>query len=374
MEKSPKNEVIMTEASEPEPLKEEPPTNNKLEKMELQPMEGVHETYQSPKLEDTGAETKQEDFVNGEALKEPDDTQAKPHNENGTVQVVIVSPRQDPSDSEKGFKRPTPLPAAEPPAKRKRGRPRKIRPPSPGPEAEPEAEAILEPEPELKLQQESGVQVVIGNIAIQRTEQLLEITLPGPSPLTRPLSSSNHDTMDLVEQKYEGKGPMSSPLSQAQSILISSPLPEQPKELIDDSTEERREEHTIVPSEKLIERPSEEPTNEHAEQPMHEPTKEVIEECSEELAEEHNAEHTEAPAEEPTQPPSEVQTAADGPDEIIVPEISSPMVLVREILQIDGRRPDGRTANSWKEIRCYRKNQDMGSLFDVRQAWYLKQN
>lgn len=63
------------------------------------------------------------------------------------------------------------------------------------------------------------------------------------------------------------------------------------------------------------------------------------------------------------------------PDEIIVPGIVSPNMLVTRILQIDGRRKEGqRSANPWKEIRCYRKNQDMGSLWDVRQAWYFKQH
>ncbi|KAJ5437388.1 hypothetical protein N7445_005932 [Penicillium cf. griseofulvum] len=59
-------------------------------------------------------------------------------------------------------------------------------------------------------------------------------------------------------------------------------------------------------------------------------------------------------------------------DEIIVPNLPSPQALVSKILQIDGRMPNGRTANAWKEIRCYRNNQDMGSLFDVREAWFLQ--
>lgn len=65
----------------------------------------------------------------------------------------------------------------------------------------------------------------------------------------------------------------------------------------------------------------------------------------------------------------------DQPNEIIVPDIKTPNMLITKILQIDGRCKEGaRTANAWKEIRCYRKNQDMGSLWDVRQAWYVKQS
>ncbi|KAJ5669331.1 hypothetical protein N7462_010401 [Penicillium macrosclerotiorum] len=87
---------------------------------------------------------------------------------------------------------------------------------------------------------------------------------------------------------------------------------------------------------------------------------------------------------QPTDSPAPEATVDDGPllsrstaggsDEIILQHISSPMVLVHQILKIDGRRPNSRTANSWKELRCYRKNQDIGSLFDIRQAWYLKQS
>lgn len=58
--------------------------------------------------------------------------------------------------------------------------------------------------------------------------------------------------------------------------------------------------------------------------------------------------------------------------EIILPNISTPASLVTKILQIDGRKPNGRTANAWKEFRCYRNNQDMGSLFDVRETWFLQ--
>ncbi|KAG0160563.1 hypothetical protein PDIDSM_8093 [Penicillium digitatum] len=70
--------------------------------------------------------------------------------------------------------------------------------------------------------------------------------------------------------------------------------------------------------------------------------------------------------------PAPSQTTASEFDEIIVPNLPSPQALVHKILQIDGRMPNGRTANAWKEIRCYRNNQDMGSLFDVREAWFLQ--
>ncbi|KAJ6088442.1 hypothetical protein N7486_009703 [Penicillium sp. IBT 16267x] len=61
------------------------------------------------------------------------------------------------------------------------------------------------------------------------------------------------------------------------------------------------------------------------------------------------------------------------PEEVIVHDISMPQALIGHILAIDGRAKGNRTANAWKEIRCYRNNQDMGSLWDVRQRWYFKQ-
>lgn len=80
------------------------------------------------------------------------------------------------------------------------------------------------------------------------------------------------------------------------------------------------------------------------------------------------------PASQPVASDSGDAPTASEPNEIIVPNIKSPNMLVTKIFQIDGRPKEGaRTANAWKEIRCYRKNQDMGSLWDVRQVWYFKQ-
>ncbi|OKP13441.1 hypothetical protein PENSUB_632 [Penicillium subrubescens] len=388
-------EVSRIKTPELETLKEESPTKDIPEKVELQPMEGLQETNQSLKVEDAFTETKQEDLVNGEAMEVSANLEAKPRDENGSVQVVIVSPRHDLDAAEKGSKRPTPLPAVEPPAKRKRGRPRKIRPPSPAPEAEFEVEAVAEPEPEpkLELERQSGVQVVIGagSLPLPRTDILSQIIMP---------AVNNHDALDLVtnpreaEPEPEENRPPSSLLSSARPI--SSPpstLSEPPEGRIDDLMEERNEEPTMESTEELVEKPIEVPTNEPIEEPIHESVEEPIHEPTRELIEapveapveapieeqtpaqieENVAAQTDEPTEEPTQPPIEAQTTTEEPDEIIVSDISSPMTLVYKILQIDGRRPDGRTANSWKEIRCYRKNQDMGSLFDVRLAWFLKQ-
>lgn len=410
-------DVLMTEAPEPGTLKEEPPMNDSPKKEELQPDAGLPDLDQDPKLEDVEAESKQEGLVNGEELEVPAGPEGDLHNQNGSVQVVIVSPRPELDADQKAFKRPSPLPAVEPPAKRKRGRPRKTRLASPelGAESdsEPETEAVPAQAQQLELQGESGVQVVIGvdSSALLRAELLSQIELPAPSPGMARLFSTKHDAMGLVhttkkaEPEPATNEPTSSPLSPALSLMLSSPVSETNKWLTDNHTDKTIKEHTEQrteqPPEEPIEVPTEEPTKvpgherteEHIEEPIGVPTEESnevptempiedpAEVSAQETIEKHTTEHIETPVEEPVeepvdgpaQPPSGAQPTTDEPDEIIVPDISSPMVLVKLILQMDGRRPDGRTANSWKEIRCYRKNQDMGSLFDVRQAWYLKQ-
>lgn len=76
---------------------------------------------------------------------------------------------------------------------------------------------------------------------------------------------------------------------------------------------------------------------------------------------------------QPSPPSQPSQPVAEESDDIIVSGIKSPLGLVKKILEIDGRKKEGRSSNAWKEIRCYRKNQDMGTLWEVRQTWYLKQ-
>lgn len=78
-----------------------------------------------------------------------------------------------------------------------------------------------------------------------------------------------------------------------------------------------------------------------------------------------------SPIDVATSPP---QDPVDEPKEIILQGITSPHYLVMRLIEIDGRKgKDARTSNAWKEIRCYRNNQDIGGLWDLREAWYLKQ-
>lgn len=74
-----------------------------------------------------------------------------------------------------------------------------------------------------------------------------------------------------------------------------------------------------------------------------------------------------------TKLPQPHETTAHQRGEILVRNISNPSTLATKILKVDGRRSGFRHSNSWQEFRCYRNNQDMGSLWDVRQAWFLSQ-
>lgn len=65
-------------------------------------------------------------------------------------------------------------------------------------------------------------------------------------------------------------------------------------------------------------------------------------------------------------------SATTAPLEIEIHNIAGPNALMKKILETDGRVKNPPNGNAWKEIRCYRNNQDMGSLWEVRQAWYVK--
>lgn len=60
--------------------------------------------------------------------------------------------------------------------------------------------------------------------------------------------------------------------------------------------------------------------------------------------------------------------------DIIFKNVTSPQALCNKILAIDGRITDPPNGNAWKEIRCYRNNQDIGSLWEIRQELYERLN
>ncbi|EDN08642.1 hypothetical protein I7I51_00282 [Histoplasma capsulatum] len=70
--------------------------------------------------------------------------------------------------------------------------------------------------------------------------------------------------------------------------------------------------------------------------------------------------------------PTSGQTQESIPKDIIFSGVSGPGRLANKILQIDGRITEPPNGNAWKEFRCFRNNQDMGSLWECRQSWFVK--
>ncbi|KAL8787653.1 MAG: hypothetical protein Q9213_002084 [Squamulea squamosa] len=57
--------------------------------------------------------------------------------------------------------------------------------------------------------------------------------------------------------------------------------------------------------------------------------------------------------------------------DVIYYTISTLWSLEKKIIQIDGRvNPESRTASAWRDIRCLRNEQDLGSLFEMRDEYY----
>ncbi|KAL9003901.1 MAG: hypothetical protein Q9188_003263 [Gyalolechia gomerana] len=57
--------------------------------------------------------------------------------------------------------------------------------------------------------------------------------------------------------------------------------------------------------------------------------------------------------------------------DVVLYEITGLYALERKILEIDGRaKPGSRTGSTWRDIRCRRDEQDMGSLFEMRDEYY----
>ncbi|PGH09949.1 hypothetical protein AJ79_05565 [Helicocarpus griseus UAMH5409] len=108
---------------------------------------------------------------------------------------------------------------------------------------------------------------------------------------------------------------------------------------------------------------TEQPT-EHTDEPIIGQTTEQTKEEAAELAAGPTAETT---------PKSTAESIEnDAPKNVIFTGVTGPGRLASKILEIDGRVTDPPNGNAWKEFRCYRNNQDMGSLWECRQAWFVR--
>ena len=57
-------------------------------------------------------------------------------------------------------------------------------------------------------------------------------------------------------------------------------------------------------------------------------------------------------------------------DEVVVHNVTGPNVLARKILAIDGRLKKGSPSNVWTSFRAFRNGHDLGTLAEIRQAWF----
>jgi len=66
-------------------------------------------------------------------------------------------------------------------------------------------------------------------------------------------------------------------------------------------------------------------------------------------------------------------SAPSNGEDVEVQGIKAPKTLCYAILKEDGRLATVRVANAWRDFRCTRRHQDMGSLFDVRELYHSRQ-
>jgi hypothetical protein len=288
---------------------------------------------------------------------------AKKDQEVPDFSVVIVSP----SVKVQSMKRPIPPPDPQPPVKRKRGRPRK-HPLPVQPESQPELEAQQEPEFSQGDQTNPSPPVSSLSILAEEIEKHNKTTV---------VSSSLNILAAEIEPISLEPPTVSSPLSpppQSPETLEESPNISNQDETVEISAE--KPDTPVIATEAPTGTPFEIDTVE-SKAPI-ETTIKANHAGSNELSETPvKDEQDETPPATTEQQPEAVsvpsQFTTNDMGEIIISNIASPQALVLKILAIDGRMPNGRTANAWKEIRCYRNNQDMGSLFDVREAWFVQQ-
>jgi hypothetical protein len=291
----------------------------------------------------------------------------------GAFQVIIVNQNPSTIPVNESLKRPTPQPESEPPAKRKRGRPRKMQPvPESETEAVPDLDEQTATSTQLDATANSGLCVEIvkspydwsnsasseamrSNTQTKEPEQSTETSPPTDIEMAdaseRNIRTSLPPAGSFTNPELPIKLTASNQSEETLATLTAKAKPNTPEPEIRDK--EEPESSPLSPARSMTGPPSsqphnqlEEPTNEAERQPHPEP-----------------GQAEQKPDPEPEQ--LEVSTT--------IRNIKTPSPVITHILKLDGRKPDGRTGNSWKEFRCYRNNQDIGSLWELREAWYLKQ-
>ena len=73
-------------------------------------------------------------------------------------------------------------------------------------------------------------------------------------------------------------------------------------------------------------------------------------------------------------PSSQLSAIPSDVDDVILASITTLQALEDKIVTIDGRLGKKVDGNAFKCIRVQRNNQDLGSLFEIREEWYVYKN
>jgi hypothetical protein len=71
-------------------------------------------------------------------------------------------------------------------------------------------------------------------------------------------------------------------------------------------------------------------------------------------------------------PTGQAKLSHPGRENVVLPNVTGPGQVVAAILDTDGRVKDPPHGNAWKSIRVLRNNQDLGTLWDIRQAYHFR--
>lgn len=67
----------------------------------------------------------------------------------------------------------------------------------------------------------------------------------------------------------------------------------------------------------------------------------------------------------------QVLAAKPAQEDVVLFTADNVRALEDKIIELDGRTTNLHHHNAWKCIRCQRNNQDLGSLFEVREEYYV---
>lgn len=73
-------------------------------------------------------------------------------------------------------------------------------------------------------------------------------------------------------------------------------------------------------------------------------------------------------------PSSQLSAIPSDVDDVVLASITTLQALEEKIVTIDGRLGKKVDGNAFKSIRVKRNNQDLGSLFEIREEWYVYKN